>query len=89
METRIAVISMILENASCAGWVNAILNMASASLDGWAFRTGKRAYTSSAWRWTRRQNHQRPFPGKLGRIQGVSLKTAYSAAQGGEPCAKS
>ena len=27
--------------------------------------------------------------GKLGRIQGVSLKTAYSAAQGGEPCAKS
>lgn len=90
METRIAVISMILENASCAERVNAILHEYGECVIG---RMGipyrQKGVHIISVAVDAPPNAISALSGKLGRIQGVSLKTAYSAAQGGEPCAKS
>ena len=80
METRIAVISMILENASCAERVNAILHEYGECVIGRMgipYRQkgvlhhqrggGRAARTPSA-----------PFRASSGVMPGVSLKTAYS-----------
>lgn len=89
METRIAVISMILEDSSCAERVNAILHEYGRYVIG---RMGipyrQRGVHIISVAVDAPQDAVSALAGKLGRVHGVSLKTAYSGVTGGgAPCA--
>ena len=79
MQTRVAVMSIILHDCARAGEVNALLHAYNeyvigrmgASLPAEGHLHHQRGRGCAAGR------HQRPF-GKIGRLPGVSIKTAYS-----------
>ena len=90
METRIALIGIILETRESVDELNHLLSEYGDYVIG---RMGipyrEKGIHVISVAVDAPPNVISALSGKLGRIQGVSLKTAYSAAQGGEPCAKS
>ena len=90
METRVAVVAIIVKNVEAVSALNDLLHQYASRIIG---RMGvpyhARGVNIISVAVDAPPNLISALSGKLGRIQGVSLKTAYSAAQGGEPCAKS
>ena len=81
METRIAVISIIVENSESAEKINSILHEYGEYIIGRMGITYRRRGVSIiSIAMEAPQNTVAALSGKIGKIEGVSVKTAYSGA---------
>ena len=79
MDTRVAVISIIVEQEDAIEELNAMLHEARQYIVGrMASHIARRASASSVLPLMRRKIPSAHFPEKIGRLKGVSAKTAYS-----------
>jgi len=82
MDTRVAVMSIIVENADAVEQINALLHLHSRYIIG---RMGlpyhKRAISIISIALDAPQNITAALSGKIGNLPGVSVKTAYSGVQ--------
>lgn len=85
METRVAVMSIIVENQDSVERLNVCSTITeNISSGGWGFLTVRRRSTFYRSPWTHLRTPSPPWPGKLGNLKGVSVKTAYSHVTGQE-----
>lgn len=85
METRVAVMSIIVEDKEAAERINTLLHEAGDMIIG---RMGipyrKRGISIISIALDAPQDQIAALSGKIGRLPGVSVKTAYSAVMGSE-----
>ena len=85
METRVAVMSIIVEDKEAAERINTLLHEAGDVIIG---RMGipyrKRGISIISIALDAPQDQIAALSGKIGRLHGVSVKTAYSAVMGSE-----